>query len=146
MCHRPPRRPDCHRGIRCSRQRDRYPHLSDVQGARADGGFRVKPEHETQVEDADAAHAILRGLGYAPTIAFEKRCRNYSFQLDGRDFLATLVQVPQSQGTFIELETQTEQEEPAEALGAVQAVLAALGIGESDLTTEQYTDAVAATR
>lgn len=116
------------------------------KGARVDEASGSKPEHETRVEDADAAHAILRGLGYAPTIAFEKRCRNYSFHSDGRDFLATLVRVPQIQGTFIELETQAEHESLADALGAVRAILEALGIGEADLTTEQYTDAVAAAR
>ena len=66
--------------------------------------------------------------------------------LDGRDFLATLVRVPQIQGTFIELETQAEHESLADALGAVRAILEALGISEADLTTEQYTDAVAAAR
>lgn len=115
-------------------------------GARVDEASGSKPENETEVENADAAHAIFRGLGHMPTISFEKPCRNYEFQLDGRDSLATLVQVPQLQGAFIELESQVEQEHLADALSAVRAVLATLGISESDLTTEQYTDAVAATR
>lgn len=117
------------------------------KGARVDEASGSKPEHETRVDDADAAHAILRGLGYVPVIAFEKRCRNYDLQHDGRALLATLVRVPEIDGTFIELETiaKTEDDLPA-ALAVVRAVLAGLGIAEGDLTTEQYTDAVAAAR
>lgn len=36
--------------------------------------------------------------------------------------------------------------EPSAALTVVRSVLADLGIGEGDLTAEQYTDAVAAVR
>lgn len=117
------------------------------KGARVDEASGSKPEYETQVADADAAHAIVRGLGYVPTIAFEKRCRNYSFEADGRELLATLVRVPEIDGTFIELETLAKStEDLSAALGTVRTILARLGIDEDDLTTEQYTDAVATAR
>lgn len=116
------------------------------KGARVDEASGSKPEAETRVEDAEAAHAIVRGLGYMPVIQFEKRCRNYSLQHGGRELLATLVQVPEIDGTFIEVETPAAEDEVAEALGTVREVLAELGIGEGDLTTELYTDAVAAAR
>ncbi|MEW5353338.1 MULTISPECIES: class IV adenylate cyclase [unclassified Streptomyces] len=105
-----------------------------------------KPEYETAVADAEAAHAILRGLGHVPVIAFEKRCRNYDFEARGRRMLATLVRVPEIDGTFLELETLAAEADVAAALDDVRAVLAELGIEAQDLTRETYTGAVAAQR
>ncbi|MER5930644.1 class IV adenylate cyclase [Streptomyces sp. NPDC002054] len=116
------------------------------KGARVDEDSGSKPEHETRVEDAEAVHAMLRGLGYIPVIAFEKRCRNYDFEARGRRMLATLVRVPEVHGTFLELETLAEEQELAAALTDVRSVLGELGIGEEDLTRELYTDAVRAQR
>jgi len=56
--------------------------------------------------------------------------------------LATMVTVPEIDGTFVELETLADEAGLAAALGDVRTVLGELGIGEDDLTTEQYTDAV----
>ncbi|MFE3873140.1 class IV adenylate cyclase [Kitasatospora sp. NPDC059146] len=118
------------------------------KGARVDEASGSKPEAETRVEDVAAAHEIVRGLGFVPRIAFEKRCRNYGFERDGRRVLVTLVRVPElDDATFIEVETMAATEhELGSALAFVRAVLAELGIGESDLTTDLYTDAVAAAR
>ncbi|MFD8084094.1 class IV adenylate cyclase [Kitasatospora sp. NPDC059722] len=117
------------------------------KGARVDEASGSKPEHETQVEDADAAHEIVKGLGFTPRIRFEKRCRNYDFKRDGRHLLATLVRVPELNATFIEVETAaTTRDDLVPALAVVRAVLTDLGIGEDDLTTELYTDAVSAAR
>ncbi|MFJ3880312.1 class IV adenylate cyclase [Streptomyces sp. NPDC090077] len=120
--------------------------LLTYKGARADEESGSKPEHETRVEDAEAVHAMLRGLGYVAVIAFEKRCRNYSFPARGRHMLATLVRVPDLDGTFLELETQVDEKDVVEALDDVREVLAELGIGADDLTREQYTDTVKARR
>ncbi|MDH2389039.1 MULTISPECIES: class IV adenylate cyclase [Streptomyces] len=114
--------------------------------AKVDQASGSKPEEETPVGDAAAIHAIVRGLGYVPVISFEKRCRNYDFQARGRAMLATLVRVPEVDGTFLELETLADEKELAAALADVRSVLADLGIGEADLTTELYTDAVRARR
>ncbi|MEV7600519.1 class IV adenylate cyclase [Kitasatospora sp. NPDC089797] len=117
------------------------------KGARVDTASGSKPEAETRVDDAEAAHEIVRGLGFAPRIQFEKRCRNYDFGRDGRRLLATLVRVPELDATFIEVETEAHgQDDLGPALVVVRAVLTSLGIGEDDLTTELYTDAVAAAR
>ncbi|MFC8516713.1 class IV adenylate cyclase [Streptomyces sp. NPDC057257] len=105
-----------------------------------------KPEYETGVEDAEAAHAILRSLGHVEIIAFEKRCRNYEFQARGRNMLATLVRVPEIDGTFLEVETLVDEHETSAALDDVRAVLADLGTGPEDLTRETYTGAVAKQR
>ncbi|MFD8147851.1 class IV adenylate cyclase [Streptomyces sp. NPDC059708] len=116
------------------------------KGARVDEESGSKPEHETRVEDAEAVHATLRGLGYVPAIAFEKRCRNYTFQARGRQMLATLVRVPELDGTFIELETQAEEKDLPAALDDIRTVLAELGIGPEAVTNELYTMAVKAQR
>lgn len=116
------------------------------KGAAVDEESDSKPEHETRVEAADAAHAILRGLGHVEVIAFEKRCRNYDFEAYGRQLLATLVRVPELNGTFLEVETLVDENEVTAALDDIRAVLADLGIGADDLTRETYTGAVATQR
>ncbi|WP_019854578.1 class IV adenylate cyclase [Actinopolyspora mortivallis] len=106
-----------------------------------------KPEHETTVADGQAVAALLTGLGLTERIAFSKHCRNHRFTENGYDLLATLVHVPELEGTFLEVETQVERTEDVPAgLAMVRAVLNSLGVVEDDLTTEQYTDAVAAQR
>ncbi|MDX3747439.1 class IV adenylate cyclase [Streptomyces sp. AK08-02] len=116
------------------------------KGAAVDEASGSKPEHETRVEDSEAAHAILRGLGYVPFIVFDKRCRNYDFEARGRQMLATLVRVPEIDGTFLEIETIVDEDDVRSALDDIRAVLAELGIGSEELTRELYTDAVAAQR
>jgi adenylate cyclase, class 2 len=108
----------------------------------ADAASGSKPEHETKVADAAVVDDILRALGLEHLVAFEKHCANYRFTAKGRDMLATVVTVPEIDGTFLELETLADEADLAAALGGVRAVLGELGIGENDLTTEQYTDAV----
>ncbi len=108
----------------------------------ADSASGSKPEHETKVADAAVVEEILRALGLEHLVAFEKHCANYRFTARGRDMLATMVTVPEIDGTFVELETLADEAGLAAALGDVRTVLGELGIGEDDLTTEQYTDAV----
>ncbi|MGI8311600.1 class IV adenylate cyclase [Saccharopolyspora hattusasensis] len=106
-----------------------------------------KPENETTLADAEPVAALLATLGLVEYIAFEKHCRNFRFTERGRDVLATLVHVPELDGTFIEVETIVADETDITAgLDAVRAVLDSLGITNDDLTTEKYTDAVAARR
>ncbi|MDT0320088.1 class IV adenylate cyclase [Streptomyces millisiae] len=117
------------------------------KGAVIDAESGSKPEHESEIAEVEALHAILRGLGYRPFIAFEKRCRNYEFEARGRRMLATLVRVPEIEGDYLEVETLVESSDdlPA-ALAGIREVLAELGIGEAELTRELYTEAVAASR
>jgi adenylate cyclase class 2 len=85
---------------------------------------------------------MLRALGLVHLVAFEKHCTNYRFTAAGRDMLATVVRVAELDGTFIEVETMTDEDGTAAALTDVRAVLGQLGIVHDDLTSEQYTDAV----
>lgn len=106
-----------------------------------------KPEHETTAADAEVLVAVLGALGAVEVIAFSKHCVNYRFDAHGREMLATVVQVPELAGrTFIELETIARPDDVSAALDAVRAVLTELGIETGDLTTDTYTDAVAAHR
>lgn len=106
-----------------------------------------KPEFETEVSDPEAAAMILHGLGYRQALEFTKHCENFEFDHDGYSMLATLVTVPEIDGTFLEVETVVAQHDGlSAALDAVRAVLHQLGIGDDDLTTELYTDAVKQSR
>ncbi|WP_406459494.1 class IV adenylate cyclase [Streptomyces sp. NBC_01622] len=116
------------------------------KGAAVDEDSGSKPEYETSVEDADAAHAILCGLGHIKVIEFEKRCRNYEFEAFGRRMLATVVRVPELDGTFLEVETLVDEGDVAAALDDIRAVFTDLGIEPEEMTRETYTGAVAARR
>ena len=105
-----------------------------------------KPERETTVGDAQAARDIVQLLGYRPSTKLTKRCENFWFGAGDRDFLATVVRVPEIDGTFLEVETMASEDQVDDALAAVRAVLAELGVPDGDLTTEKYTDAVRSAR
>lgn len=131
--------------LRTVQSPDATRHLLTYKAPAVDRESGSKPEHETQVADPRAAEAILRGLGYRTQIAFTKHCRNYRLRREGRDMLATVVTVPEIDGTFLELETIVPSEaDLTPALKTVRAVLRDLGIAEQDLTDELYTAAVAA--
>ena len=102
-----------------------------------------KPETQTDVADPAAMDAILLALGFTHLVAFEKHCANYAFTASGRQILATLVTVPELEGTFIEVETVTADDTGLDAaLDDIRAVLSELGIAAGDMTSELYTDAV----
>ncbi|GAA2031195.1 class IV adenylate cyclase [Catenulispora yoronensis] len=122
---------------------DSVRHLLTFKAPAVDEASGSKPEQETAVADRDATHEILLGLGYSVAIEFTKNCENFEFSDNAYDMLATLVTVPELDGTFLEVETIVPSAaEIAAALDAVRRVLTMLGITEDDLTTELYTDAV----
>ena len=108
----------------------------------ADEASGSKPEYETTVADPAVVDVIFQALELEHLVSFEKHCANYRFTTKGRDMLATVVTVPEIDGTFIELETIVSEREVTTALSDIRAVLHELGITDEDLTTEQYTDAV----
>jgi len=117
--------------------------LLTCKGAAVDEQTGSKPETETEITDPGAMDQILLALGFTRLVAFDKHCVNYAFTASGHRMLATLVTVPELDGTFIEVETMTSgRDDLGAALVGIRAVLGQLGIAESDLTTEQYTDAV----
>lgn len=122
-------------------------HLLTFKDAAVDQETGSKPEYETDVDQRDAMEQIIRRLGYRPKISFTKQCENHGFTAAGREMLATVVTIPEIDGTFLELETLVEAEDDlGNALADLRTVLAALGVSPDQLTTELYTDAVTASR
>lgn len=120
--------------------------LLTFKEAAVDAASGSKPEHETQVSDPVAVGVLLTAVGLEVVVAFEKHCTNYRFSTGGRDLLASVVMVPELDGTFIEIETMTEPGDVDAALSDIRAVLLRLGVDGREFTTEEYTDAVLASR
>lgn len=105
------------------------------------------PERETEVADAQTADAILTGLGMQHLIAYTKRCENFRFTAHGHPIVATMVSVPEVDGTFLEVETIIPDDtDRDEALKAIHGVLTDLGLTEADLEPTFYIDLVLAQR
>lgn len=121
-------------------------HLLTFKEPPADEASGSKPEYETTLDGAAAMDHLLQALGYARVAEFTKQCVNHRFAAHGRSFLATVVEVPELDGTFLEVETMSTESDLAEALAAVRGVLAELGVSGAELTTELYTGAVRAAR
>ncbi len=121
-------------------------HLLTFKDPAVDKASGSKPEYETAVATPAAVAHMLQALGHRPVVELTKDCENYRFVEGGREFLATVVRVPEIDGTFLEVETMAEEGGVDGALAAVRAVLADLGVAETDLTNELYTDAVRAAR
>lgn len=120
-------------------------HLLTYKAAAVDAASQSKPEHETDVADRGAVEAALLGVGFEVWVRLTKQVVNYRFTAAGRDVLASLVTVPQLDGTFIEVETLAGPGEVNAALAVVRQVLATLEIDDGDLTTERYDEMVRAT-
>lgn len=118
-------------------------HILTFKAPAVDAESGSKPEYETVVADPEATAAILLALGYRALVSFSKHCANHRIRRANRDMLATVVTVPEIDGTFLEVETLTDDvsDVPA-ALMAVRAVMVEVGIVPRDFTTELYTDAV----
>lgn len=103
---------------------------------------RSKPEYETIISDPEQAKNMLRALGYVEYVSLTKHCRNHAFTVGDRELLATLVAVPELDGTFLELETVVPRVEMDAAFDVLWSVIGELGITKNDETTESYTSAV----
>jgi adenylate cyclase, class 2 len=117
--------------------------LLTYKGPAVDAQTGSKPETETEVFDAGAVDAILLALGFIHLVAFDKHCVNYAFTVSGRQIQATLVTVPELEGTFIEVETMSASpDDLGPALDVIRTLLDELELPPADLTSELYTDAV----
>lgn len=105
------------------------------------------PEWETEVTDPKAADAILTGLGMIHLIAYTKWCENFRFTAHRHQIVATMVTVPEIEGTFLEVETLIpDGADRDDALKAIYGVLADLSLSEADLEPTFYIDLVVAHR
>lgn len=118
-------------------------HLLTYKDPAVDDATGSKPELELTVSAADTMAQIMERLGYRPTLSFQKHCENYRFTARDREMTATIVTVPElGDTTFLELETQADEDAFAAALADLRAVLEELGVSDDQLTTELYTEAV----
>ncbi|MGH3628367.1 MAG: class IV adenylate cyclase, partial [Sciscionella sp.] len=118
-------------------------HLLTYKEPSVDIESQSKPEYETQIIDRDVIDYTLLGIGMVVDISFEKHCRNYQLNRDGRRFLASLVQVPEiDQSVFIEIETMVPNVNgPAAALESIRKLLTELGIDPAtDVNSRTYQD------
>lgn len=117
-------------------------HVLTFKEPAVDDASGSKPEYETTVATPSAIAHIVQALGYRPSIELTKDCENYRFAVGGRDFVATVVQVPEIEGTFLEVETMAPEDQVGEALRAVKSLMLDFGVSDQELTNELYTDAV----
>lgn len=117
-------------------------HVLTFKDPAVDEATGSKPEFETLVADRDAMRDIIARLGYQPALSFTKRCENFEFTASGRHMLATIAEVPEINGIFLELETQAEEPDLFHAFADLRMVLTELGVTPEELTNELYTDAI----
>jgi adenylate cyclase class 2 len=117
-------------------------YLLTYKAPAVDAASQSKPEHETEVGNPDVLAVVLARLGMTELVSFTKQCVNYTFAAGGRRLLATLVTVPELDGTFLEVETQTTDADVSAALASIRALLGQLGISANELTTDTYSGAI----
>ncbi|WP_026923850.1 class IV adenylate cyclase [Glycomyces arizonensis] len=107
----------------------------------ADAKSGSKPEHETTIIDRDPVVTMFHDLGLVELVSLTKYCQNYKFIYDNRLILATLVSVPELDGTFLEVEVAAESDNFEGALAVVRTVIAELELSK-ELDFTAYTDGV----
>jgi len=121
-------------------------HLLTYKEPPVDAISGSRPEYETLVADPTTTATILDRLGHPEILVFTKDWVNYRIPYGGRTCLATLVSVPELDGSFLEVETTTAESELPTALGDLRNLLSTLGVTDRELTTQTYTAAVRAVR
>ena len=95
------------------------------KGPKQAGAFKQREEHETPIENADAALAILRGLGHTRELVFEKRRETWRMN----DCTIELDEVPVL-GNYVEVEGPSPD--------AIQSVLALLDLDAANTVGDSY--------
>jgi adenylate cyclase class 2 len=94
---------------------------------------KSREEHETTVADDEAANGIFDGLGFEPAATVRKERRYY--RLDG--YTVTLDRVD-GLGEFVEVETETEDDDIEAAREGARAVLDGLGLDPAEQIRTSY--------
>lgn len=95
------------------------------KGTRQKGAYKIRPEYETPIENADAMLKILEGLGYHSRLIVNKSRRLW--EMDGCE--VCLDNVPPL-GSFVEVEGESET--------VIQHTLSRLGLADRPHITESY--------
>jgi adenylate cyclase class 2 len=111
------------------------------KGPLVDDQSKTREELETEIEDSETARAILTAVGFEPIAIVEKKREHFS--LDG--YMVTLDTV-QSLGEFIEVETQTHEDEIVSARDGAQSLLVDLGLEPDAGIRTSYLDLILAQR
>jgi len=106
------------------------PALLTYKGPRRPGELKIRQEEEVTVSSVADAEALLAGLGYRPTMAFQKR--RESFELEAAK--VELDELPEL-GFFLEIEAGDER--------TVNQVRSKLGLAEEPTVTSTYLALVA---
>lgn len=110
-------------------------------------GTQSKREHEVEVASAEETVAVLLAMGFESDIQFRKHCVNWRFQEDGRRINATLVNVPELSGHFLELETLVNDPgDVGPAIEQLRQLYQRAGLSRHSETIATYTEAVRSAR
>ncbi len=108
---------------------------------------RSKPEFESEIADFDQTKAIFEGLGYTLKIRYAKNCQFFYATYKEIELEISVVELPELTGTFIEIETQTDNLSETEGFFRIlYEFLEEIGMNENDLTGLQYQNMVKESR
>ena len=93
------------------------------KGPLIDESSKSREEHQTRVQDREAIEGILYGLGFEPAATVEKDRER--FDLNG--YTVTLDDVD-GLGQFVEVETETSDDDIADAREGAEGILRSLGL------------------
>ncbi|WP_459876363.1 class IV adenylate cyclase [Halorubrum gandharaense] len=123
------------------------------KGPLLDAGSKSREEHETTVDDADAAAGIFDGLGFEPAAEVTKRREFWAFEgftvtLDAVDELGDGEEGETTEaGEFVEIEREVDEEAAIpEAREAAGDALDRLGLDADDQIRTSYLGLVLAER
>jgi len=94
---------------------------------------KSREEHETVVADAGAAEEILTGLGFSPAAEVHKQRERYQFG----EYTVALDRVD-GLGDFVEVETETDDEDIEEARDGARNRLETLGLDPTEQIRTSY--------
>lgn len=107
--------------------------LVTYKGPLVDVSSKTREEHETAVDDGEALHAALDGLGFAPAARVEKHREVWSH--DGAS--VTLDDVD-GLGEFVEIERESGNDGVDQVREAVLATARELGLDPADQIRDSY--------
>jgi len=119
--------------IRVERSADGEETVVTYKGPLLEAASKSREEHETAVADPAAMRGVLDGLGFEPAATVEKErerfgLEGYTVTLDAVDGL----------GTFVEVETETDDENIEHAREGAIAVLRDLDLDPADQIRTSY--------